>query len=87
MKLGRVWTNGEWYLKIPSGMDEVIATREASLAVAGVVQFAGVLKITTGEHRGKILLATRAAGEPAGHAGDFLDDCLSAEQKYVDFLC
>ncbi|KAJ7226062.1 hypothetical protein GGX14DRAFT_642638 [Mycena pura] len=83
VKLGRVWTNGEWYLKIPSGVDEVIATREASFSAShGVVQFAGELTITTGEHRGKILLATRAAGEPAGHAGDFLVDCLSAEQKY-----
>ncbi|KAJ7193959.1 hypothetical protein GGX14DRAFT_405122 [Mycena pura] len=81
VKMGRVWTNGEWYLKIPSGVDEVIATREVSLQVAGVVQFVGELTITTGEHRVKILLATRAAGEPAGYAGDFLEETLSVEQR------
>ncbi|KAF7365390.1 hypothetical protein MVEN_00411400 [Mycena venus] len=82
VKPGCLWTNGQWYIKIPSGTEEVLATREASLrAGRGVVQFAGELVITTGEHRGKILLATCAVGEAAGHVGDLLEENLNVAQK------
>ncbi|KAJ7782790.1 hypothetical protein B0H16DRAFT_1494390 [Mycena metata] len=79
---GYLWTNNSWYIKIPSGIDEVIATRETSLrASCGVVQFAGELVITTGEHRGKVLLVTCAAGEVAGNSGDLIEETLSVAQK------
>ncbi|KAJ7505242.1 hypothetical protein B0H11DRAFT_1977674 [Mycena galericulata] len=76
---GKVWSNGDWYIKIPSGVNEMSATREVS-SVSGVVEFGAEMTVTTGEHKGKKLLATRTAGEREGCAQDRLED-LKASTK------
>ncbi|KAJ6581632.1 hypothetical protein B0H19DRAFT_514964 [Mycena capillaripes] len=66
LQRGSVWGNGEWIVKIPASTEETLATRELSV-VAGSVEFGAELVVTTGPHKGTLLLATRAAGERAGH--------------------
>ncbi|KAJ7437080.1 hypothetical protein B0H11DRAFT_632910 [Mycena galericulata] len=75
-----VWTNGEWYMKIPFGVDEAVATREVSERT-DVVEFGADMCITTGEHRGKRLLATRAAGQRAGDVYDRLEELDGSTKK------
>ncbi|KAJ7132242.1 hypothetical protein C8R44DRAFT_46314 [Mycena epipterygia] len=76
---GMVWTNDEWYLKIVTDLDEITATREVS-EKAKVLEFGGELRVTTGEHTGKTLMATRTAGERIDA------DCLS-EIEDSDVRC
>jgi hypothetical protein len=73
IKSGHVWGNGSWYLKIPHGLDEIKALEELS-GEARIPEFGALLRVTTGEHAGKLLVATRAVGEQAGQANDRLGD-------------
>ncbi|KAJ7736757.1 hypothetical protein DFH07DRAFT_97730 [Mycena maculata] len=68
---GRVWTDGNWYLKVPAEADEVTATKAVS--ETGPVDLAAEMLVTIGPHKGKVLIATRAAGEPAGSTLQDLD--------------
>ncbi|KAF9030827.1 hypothetical protein BDZ89DRAFT_1132168 [Hymenopellis radicata] len=70
IKDGEIWRNPEWFIKIPSGVNEIAATREVS-SKTDVIDVGAELLVTTGEHKGKLLLATRAGGDPVG--GSALD--------------
>ncbi|KAJ7109964.1 hypothetical protein C8R44DRAFT_883979 [Mycena epipterygia] len=72
IKSGRVWTNNEWFIKVVTDDNEITATREVS-GKRNIVDFGGVLRVTTGEHAGKTLLATRAAGERLEDGEDISD--------------
>ncbi|KAJ7869660.1 hypothetical protein B0H13DRAFT_1052100 [Mycena leptocephala] len=73
VKSGHVWGNGSWYLKIPYELDEIKALEELS-GEARIPEFGALLQVTTGDHAGKLLVATRAVGEQAGSANDRLWD-------------
>ncbi|KAJ7116396.1 hypothetical protein C8R44DRAFT_739121 [Mycena epipterygia] len=75
----KLWTDGQWFVKIPTGHQEIVATHDISQNTT-VVEFGADMVVSTGAHKGKVLLATRAAGEPAGPSEGSLHD-LDAETK------